>query len=239
MTPDHAHFADWDAAFVLGALSPADRRVFEEHLERCDRCRAAIAEIAPTIGLLSRVAPDRARSMLDGPGQQDGPDAAARAAMVSAVLRRSKQRRRAWWAGSLALAAVVIVAITLVVSAVVLPSLRGGGEVVALEPVAEIPVTATVELTDVAWGTRIELVCAYGDLADGSGEDGWPYALVVTSVDGTSSEVSSWLAFPGKTAKLSAGTALSVGDIASIDIRSVDSGYVLMRTELTEPDGGE
>jgi hypothetical protein len=236
MTPDHAHFAEWDAAYVLGALSPADRRAFEEHLERCDRCRAALAEIAPTIGLLSRVAPDRAKSMLDG--HEEGPDAAARAAMMSTVLRRSKQRRRARWAGAFALAAVVIVAITLVLSTTVLPSPRGG-EVVALEPVRDVPVTATVELTDVAWGTRIELVCEYGELADGEGADGWPYALVVTSVDGTSSEVSSWLAFPGKTAKLSAGTALSVGDIATIDIRSVDSGYVLMRTELAEPDGGE
>ena len=28
-------FADWDAAYVLGALSPAERREFETHLASC------------------------------------------------------------------------------------------------------------------------------------------------------------------------------------------------------------
>ena len=41
MTPDHAHYADWDSAYVLGALEPAERREYEAHLERCERCRAA------------------------------------------------------------------------------------------------------------------------------------------------------------------------------------------------------
>ncbi len=40
MTPGHAHYADWDAAYVLGSLSPAERREFETHLEGCERCRA-------------------------------------------------------------------------------------------------------------------------------------------------------------------------------------------------------
>ena len=36
MNPDHARFAEWDSAYVLGALSPAERREYEEHLETCD-----------------------------------------------------------------------------------------------------------------------------------------------------------------------------------------------------------
>ena len=58
MNPDHASYAAWDAAYVLGALSPSDRRAYEGHLEQCGLCRAAISEIAPTLGLLSRVAPE-------------------------------------------------------------------------------------------------------------------------------------------------------------------------------------
>ena len=37
MNPDHAHFAEWDAAYVVGALSSAERRQFEEHLARLRR----------------------------------------------------------------------------------------------------------------------------------------------------------------------------------------------------------
>lgn len=35
MNADHAQFAEWDAAYVLGALNSADRRLFEAHLEDC------------------------------------------------------------------------------------------------------------------------------------------------------------------------------------------------------------
>ena len=72
MNPDHPHFADWDAAYVLGALSPSDRRLFEAHLQECDACRAAIVEAAPTLVLLSRVASDRAESLLDEPQTASG-----------------------------------------------------------------------------------------------------------------------------------------------------------------------
>ena len=33
-------YAEWDAAYVLGALSPAERLEFEGHLSGCGRCRA-------------------------------------------------------------------------------------------------------------------------------------------------------------------------------------------------------
>ena len=39
-------FAQWDAAYVLGALSPAERREFEEHLASCPSCQAAVSELA-------------------------------------------------------------------------------------------------------------------------------------------------------------------------------------------------
>ena len=48
-------FALWDAAYVLGALSPMERRQFEEHLALCADCRAAVAELAGIPGLLSQV----------------------------------------------------------------------------------------------------------------------------------------------------------------------------------------
>ena len=48
-------YREWDAAYVLGALPPGERREFEEHLATCDACRAAVGEIAGLPGLLGQV----------------------------------------------------------------------------------------------------------------------------------------------------------------------------------------
>jgi anti-sigma factor RsiW len=53
-------FAQWDAAYVLGALSPAERREFEEHLASCPSCQAAVSELAALPGLLAQLSPDDA-----------------------------------------------------------------------------------------------------------------------------------------------------------------------------------
>jgi len=48
--------ATWDAAYVLGALSNADRREFEAHLVRCGSCRDSVTEltaISPMLSLLN------------------------------------------------------------------------------------------------------------------------------------------------------------------------------------------
>ena len=49
---DH-ELATWDAAYVLGALTEADRREFEEHLAGCISCREAVDELTAVSPLLS------------------------------------------------------------------------------------------------------------------------------------------------------------------------------------------
>jgi len=236
MNTHHAEFADWDAAFVLGALSPSDRRRFEAHLQECDKCRAAIVDLAPTIALLARITPDRAESLLDVSGDDEGPDPTRRRELISIGVQETTRRRRLWWAGGLAAAAAIVVAVVLAVTLSIGPSVRDA-KVFALEPMLDIPITATVELVDVAWGTRLEMICSYPEAEDEEESDAsWPYVIYVTAKDGTSSELSSWVALPGKTAKIGAGTALDPDQIASIEIRSLTSGRVLMRTELETPE---
>jgi carotenoid cleavage dioxygenase-like enzyme len=59
-------YAMWDAAYVLGALSDADRREFETHLVGCTSCSRAVTEltaVSPLLSLLDYdqvVAPDLA-----------------------------------------------------------------------------------------------------------------------------------------------------------------------------------
>lgn len=237
MNPDHVHFADWDAAYLLGALSPADRRRFEEHLTECRACRDALADLAPTLGLLSRVAPDRAEAVLApvDDAADAGPDPARRAELIDRGTREAHdQRRRRTLGWGLAFAGVAAtVAIVLAVVWAVVPT--RSGEVIALEPITDAPITATVEVTEVAWGTRLQMECRYGGEADGEGPaDGWPYVLVVTGEDGTVSELSTWRARPGTTARLEAGTALAVADIAAIEVRTIDGERVLLRGEPVE-----
>ena len=54
-------YATWDAAYVLGSLSSAERREYEAHLETCDRCRAAVADISGMPALLAMLDVDDVR----------------------------------------------------------------------------------------------------------------------------------------------------------------------------------
>ncbi|WP_448810593.1 anti-sigma factor family protein [Agromyces bauzanensis] len=230
MTSDHPRYAEWDASYVLGALSPAERREYEEHLESCETCRRAVAELTPMPGLLARLESERATALLD---DEPGPVVALRPELLAAVRHEARRRRmRRTRVRAAVAAAAGAVALTTVAVPMQLAQAPTGVEVVAFETVAEVPVTATAELTPVAWGTRIDLDCTYEtedtDAAKAPAE-GWSYALVVVDRDGKRSDLSTWRASPGATARLEAGTAVDVDDIAALEIRAVASGDVLLR----------
>ncbi|WP_166870753.1 zf-HC2 domain-containing protein [Salinibacterium sp. ZJ450] len=232
MNPDHPRFAQWDAGYVLGALSPAERREYEEHLASCEECRRSVAELGPMPGLLARLSGERARALLDNTeAAAKGP----RADLVDDILRQSRgrnvrriRRARIWVGAAVAAAAAILLAVILV------PLTLGrsddtDSQAVALESLSDIPITAEVTFTQVGWGTRLELECRYEGEASPDAPDGRPYALYVIDDQGNRSEVSSWRALPGTTARLEAGTAVDLDDIASVEIGSLGSGRTLMR----------
>lgn len=234
MNPDHARFADWDSAYVLGALSPVERGEYERHLESCELCRRSVAELTPMPGLLARLSLERAEALLGEPGDGSAPESAPRSDLLDVVRledrRRRRRRARTWWVASAAAAVIAIVAIAVPLAATRPPVIS---ESVAFEAVAEVPLSASATLTQVAWGTRIELDCRYADAeASDAPAGGWPYALVVVGRDGERTDVSSWRASPGAAARLSAGAALDLDEIASLEIRAIGSGDVLMRSEF-------
>ena len=227
MNPDHARFAEWDSAYVLGALSPAERREYEEHLESCDLCRRSVAELTPIPGLLARLTPERAAAVLDEPAVAGQ---ALRPELLEAVrtggppsphpphARSARDgcggRRRGGHGGP---------------RAPCVPAAGGRRADRRIRSGGGCPGLATATLTSVGWGTRIELDCRYGDVgASDAPDDGWPYALYVVDRDGNRSEVSSWRANPGKTARLAAATAVEIDDIASLEVRALGSGDVLL-----------
>lgn len=229
MNPDHPRFADWDAAYIFGSLSSADRALYETHIAQCGLCRAAVAEIVPTLALLSRVAPERAQALLSSEAEPQGPDPTRRGSLIELGEARARaHRRRTWWISGIAATVALVIGLAAVpiVSSLTAPASPS----IALEPVEEAPLTASVALTEVTWGTRIEMTCRYEKTGYAPSE-GWGYSLVVISTDGSESELSTWRAYPGSTARLSAGTALHASTIATVEIRAIESGAVLMRSD--------
>ncbi|HEV7185941.1 MAG TPA: zf-HC2 domain-containing protein [Leifsonia sp.] len=240
----HDEFATWDGAYLLGALSPADRRAYEEHLRTCPACSESVTELAGLPGLLGRVSDTDAFALLDS-GNADADaagavvaerDAAQGAspeilpALLSAV-RRRRLRTRFWTAGSLAAAAVVVALTAVVLPAVLAPApVPRAGTSVVMTQVEPSALTADLNLVAEPWGTRIESRCSY---AAWSGEDAgrvWTYAMIVTDRSGKQTQISTWNATAGTTVEPTATTSVRVADIASVDIRSAVDGTVLLRS---------
>ena len=231
MNDEHGRFAEWDAAYVLGALSPADRAAFEAHASECAMCREALADLAPLPGLLARVPRTDAIDLLSVDESAEAPASdSARTRIVELGVARARRSRRTRWLLASAAAAAVIAGFVAVPA--VLSQQVGPVETVALELVEDVPLDASVRIEDVAWGTRLSLTCTYGAATDAP-DDGWEYALVVVSTSGTETQLSTWRAFPDTTAQVAAGTALRSDDIAAIELRA-QSGAVLMRNELDD-----
>lgn len=89
----HEAFADWDAAYVLGSLSPSDRRAYEQHQTGCSLCREAAAELADMPGLLSVMSHEEAGQVF---GQHAIKTAGSPPADVAETGLRSRRRRRAF-----------------------------------------------------------------------------------------------------------------------------------------------
>ena len=228
-------FTHDDGAYVLGALSPAERREFERHLPGCADCSRTVAELAGLPGLLGRVDASLVVQL-----EADDP---VPATLLPALTRevRHARRRRTWATAGLAAASVTLVA---VVTAVTMGQV-GGDETAApadptptatpsdlpsrpMRPVGDVPVRATVTLEQVTWGTRLGLTCTYD-----TGSVGYElppevdYTLFVRTRDGRAEQVGSWRSVDGLEMQLSAGTAATPEELASVEVRTADGRVVL------------
>lgn len=227
-------FARQDGSYVLGALSPAERQEFEQHLPGCTDCSQAVQRLAGLPGLLARVDAD---VLVSPPTGEPVPDTLL-PALVHEV--RRTQRRRVLLAAGLAAAAAVAVAVgSLAASgafdtdrpAAATPAPRSGTPAVpvgqAMLPVGHVPVRASLASTSVLWGTRLDLTCSYSR----GGEYGTPppqtYAMFVSDDDGHLEQVATWRGLPGRTMHLAAATATSRQDIRSVVVRTTSGRTVL------------
>jgi hypothetical protein len=227
-------FTLYDAAYVLDALSPSERREFETHVKGCAACTNSTNELAGLPDLMSMV------SVEDVAVQPDALPETLLPSLVRAV-RREQVRRRlvvvAAAAAAACLIAVCAVALTRpdtparppVASSASTPSAStaSGTTNRALSAVIPSPVTASARLVDVAWGTRIDLTCAYSPKGLNPGE-GRPYALVVIDRGGTAQQVATWKALPNRELTVMGASSLARRDIAAVEIRTL-SGRAILR----------
>ena len=231
---NHEEFATWDGAYVLGALSPADRRAYEEHLRTCPLCTESVSELAGLPGLLRQVTPEEAFALLDTAQAAERPSAPTESApdVLPALLsaaRRRRTRTRWWTAGSFAVAAALVAVAVFALPAVFTPGAAERGTSVAMSQVEPSALSADLTLVTEPWGTRIESRCSYAEVS-GSEDKAWAYAMVITDRSGKQTQVATWNAEAGSTVKPTGTTSVAKADIASIDIRSATDGTVLLRS---------
>jgi hypothetical protein len=241
MTTSKDRYAEWDAAYLLGALSPADRREYEEHLTECDSCSAAVVEIAAVPGFLARVPSDQVMALLSDSVSTDAPPESS-PNLLPALLstaRSQRRRSRAWTTGIVLAAAAVAAVLALIIPNTLIATQSGDARVAASATMTQVvpsALTADIRLVSEPWGTRVESTCRYNGGHPSNSVYALPgtgtYALVVTARNGVQSQISTWTAGPGATVEPTGTTNLNVKDIASVEIREVPSDETLLRSSF-------
>ena len=223
-------FTLYDAAYVLGALSPAERREFEDHLKDCVACSIAVGGLAGLPGLMSKVSEEQLTAEVEAPPETLLPS------LARAVRRERGRRRLAVGAAGAAAAALIAVGAAVLAGPpdspvgppVASPSTTTAGSAdLALTAVVPSPVIASARLVEMGWGTRIDLTCSYNAKAFAP-PGGFAYALVVIDRSGAAQQVATWKALPGRKFTLMGATSLSRRDIAAVEVRLM-SGLAILR----------
>jgi len=226
-------YSEWDAAYLLGSLTSAERREFELHLEGCESCSAAVAELAGMPGLLSKVPAAEAAELRADPETASLVPDTLLPRLVRAVRRRRVGARVfASAGGALGLAAAAALAIVLVLPVTIPGTTQPTAETISLRQVVQSPLRASIRLVSQPWGTRVEMDCRYATAPDGHGygtEAPGNYAMWVRDAAGNATQIATWTAGSGQNAEPAGTTSLTVQQIAAVEVRQVGSDEVLLR----------
>ena len=223
-------FGHDDAAYVLGALSPGERVLFERHLETCPDCSRSVRDLAGLPGLLARVPAE----VLELPPTPEPVPATLLPNLVREV--RRQRLRRTWVAAAVAAAALGAVTTGSLAltgafdeqpAPVVTAPVATG---VPMRRVGDPGMSAQIAMTSVPWGTRLDLTCAYEATRKWDEPKEGRYALMLRTRAGETLKVATWRPLPGKTMQLEAATAVGRDRIRSVEVRAPGGDVLLWLT---------
>ncbi|BBY39000.1 anti-sigma-L factor RslA [Mycobacterium mantenii] len=227
--PPEDRYAMWDAAYVLGSLSAAERREFETHMAHCPACRAAVADLSGVPALLSQLDRDEVAAIdQSGPAPEMSPELLP--SLLATVRWRRRRTRVVTWVASAAAAAVL--AIGVFVGLEGWSSTPSQQVTASSEPMAQVGtslLTSTVAVSSQHWGTSINLRCVCLAPLNAHHDT---LAMVVVGRDGSQTRLATWVAVPGHTATPAGAISTPVDQIAAVQVVSVDSGQVLLQRSL-------
>ncbi len=243
-------FAEYDAAYVFGALSPDERTAYERHLQHCDDCSAAVAAMAGIPGLLARVPLER----LTDADETPVPDTVLPRLVAQVSHERQRSRFRTGAVVLLAAACVIALLIGVLAQRHPVRSVAGdttstgttstgttstspaatkavSGPVLAMSTVRKVGVSASIQIQDVLWGTKVAMRCTEAPTAPGARPYSGVYYLLAVGTDGSRHALSSWHALPGKTVTIEGDTGLRRADISALLLVDADR-EVLLKLDL-------
>jgi len=216
MTPEHQQQREALAAYVLGALDPAERRALEQHLSDCRECTAELTRLTPLPGLLGRVTEQEARADLLVPSRDLLDGVIWRLADTERGLRLQVRRWR------LAAIAACIVALVVAVVAVAPWDTEPDRVIVAAEPVATGTAAATGEVAAIAWewGTTVELAAADLPRRDG-------YVLWAVAEDGRRERAGTWGVTASGSARVRGASSIDRADLDRVEVTDREGNLIM------------
>jgi anti-sigma factor RsiW len=230
---DNHRYAMWDAAYVLGSLSAADRREFEGHMATCPACREAVAELSGVPALLSQLDREEVAAIVES-GHAPAATPEMSPEMLPSLLAKVRWRRRrarvATWVASSAAAAVLGVGVLVGVEGhFSAPAQQVTASAQQMSQVNTNLLTSTVQLSSQHWGTFINLKCVCLAPPDAHHDT---LAMVVVGRDGSQTRLATWVAEPGHTATPAGSISTPLDQIAAVQVVAADSGQVLLQRSL-------
>jgi hypothetical protein len=224
--------AEWDAAYILGALSLEERRIYEGYLEENPAKASDLADLAGMPGILKALSREEAVALTDLAGAAPNvavPDPIP--TLAQAAARRKQRSRRILIATVVSSAAALLIAGG-IVGATTFPRSQPATETVAMQAMQPTPrdgLTAELAVTQKKWGTELNWACQY--TKDWS-RNVKSYDIVVTTHDGVQTAVGSWKPSGDEATGLSAATSIPASQIRTVDIRETGTDEPLAITTL-------